>query len=166
MKVRNFIVSFSLLFSCMLTSVEAKAEVDPKLKALGAMAAYGTVGGALLGTASLAFGTKGRSVAIGASLGLYAGLLFGGYVVITHAVKKSRFRQGGDYYPSSPLNSPYENAPPAEPEGNLYPYQNEQSSMWEQYRDLEESSKSVKVALNKKNHPSDTIGFQLINYQF
>ena len=67
------------------------------------MALYGTVGGALLGTASLAFGTSGRSIAKGASLGLYAGLLFGGYVVVSHAMNKKKAEAPAppqqDYYP-------------------------------------------------------------------
>ena len=67
------------------------------------MALYGTVGGALLGTASLAFGTSGRSIAKGASLGLYSGLLFGGYVVVSHAMNKRKAEQ------------------PQQPEQNYYP---------------------------------------------
>lgn len=85
----------------------ANAEIDPRMKALGTMAAYGTVGGALLGTASLAFGTSGRSVAQGASLGLYAGILFGSYVVLSHYTKTRPSKSSGDYYPEAPP-SPYE----------------------------------------------------------
>ena len=55
------------------------------------MAGYGVVGGALLGTASLAFGSGGRSIAKGASLGLYAGLIFGGYVILSYEMKKRGF---------------------------------------------------------------------------
>lgn len=86
------------------------AEVDPKIKALGTMAGYGTVGGVLLGVASLAFGTSGRAVSQGASLGLYAGLLFGGYVVGSHALKKTDEEidaESEDYYPDTE-ESPYE----------------------------------------------------------
>lgn len=46
--------------------------------------AYGTIGGALVGAASLAFTDKPdgslNNIARGASLGLYAGILFGAYV--------------------------------------------------------------------------------------
>lgn len=62
--------------------------MDPKAKALGMIALYGTLGGALLGTASLAFGTRTRAIFQGASLGLYAGLLFGTYVVIGHSMRE------------------------------------------------------------------------------
>ncbi len=67
------------------------------------MAGYGVVGGALLGTASLAFGTGGRSIAKGASLGLYAGLIFGGYVLFNYEMKKRGYNQETkeNYYPES-----------------------------------------------------------------
>lgn len=104
--------SFALICSLIsFAPCKAYGELDPRLKALGTMALYGTVGGVLLGTASLAFGTSGRSVAKGASLGLYAGLVFGSYVVITHAMKKRGQGQAPvpdqDYYPNS--GGPYEN---------------------------------------------------------
>ncbi len=72
------------------------------------MAGYGVVGGALLGTATLAFGAGGRSIAKGASIGLYAGLLFGGYIIFNYEMKKRGFgeEQKEDYYPDS--SSPYE----------------------------------------------------------
>jgi hypothetical protein len=88
---------------------QAQAQIDPRAKAMATMALYGTVGGALLGTASLAFGTKGRSVAIGASLGLYAGLIFGSYVVVSHMIKTERLKNPQpqeNYYPN--VTSPYE----------------------------------------------------------
>ena len=50
------------------------------------MAVYGTMSGMIIGAASLAFVsrplTKLRSIAIGASLGLYVGLLLGGLVLL------------------------------------------------------------------------------------
>ncbi len=85
------------------------------MKALGSMALYGTVGGLLLGTASLAFGTDPRSIAKGASLGLYAGLIFGGYVVVSHMMKQKRLKQpppavpygGAPVDPMAPMYEPY-----------------------------------------------------------
>lgn len=96
-----------------LTTTSGHANLDPRVKALGTMALYGTAGGALLGTASLAFGTSGRSVAKGASLGLYAGIIFGSYVVISHAVKQRRINNPDmydNYYPDS--DSSYEDEGP------------------------------------------------------
>lgn len=92
-------------------SPEAKA-IEPKVKAVLTMAAYGTVGGALLGAASLAFDTGGRSVAIGASLGLYAGIIFGSFIVVSHKMKKYREQNPvpkDNYYPGTDGQSPYEN---------------------------------------------------------
>jgi hypothetical protein len=91
------ILSISLFFAA-----ESYA-IDSKLRVVGTMAGYGVVGGALLGTASLAFGTNGRSIAKGASLGLYAGLLFGGYIVLGYEMKKRGFGVDSkeDYYPDS-----------------------------------------------------------------
>lgn len=162
MKIRQIILPIVLSLTFLFTSSPAKAEVDPKLKALGAMAAYGTVGGALLGTASLAFGTKGRSVAIGASLGLYAGLIFGGYVVMTHALKRKGYQPGEGYYPDAPpAVNPYE----SDPQGynqNI----NDQSMIINNIKENEDYSSSVKVALNKQDHSDQAFGFQLLNIQF
>jgi len=95
-------LTFTLLFS------SSAFALDPKLKILGSMAGYGVVGGALLGAASMAFGTNGRAIAKGASLGLYGGLLFGGYVILSYEMKKRGYNEQPreDYYPDS--RSPYE----------------------------------------------------------
>lgn len=63
---------------------------------------YGTAGGALLGAASMAFGTSTRAVAQGASLGLYAGIIFGTYVLVSHHNKRY-----GSY---EDANSPYQDS--------------------------------------------------------
>lgn len=95
-------VSFTLLFSSL-----SHAAMDPKLKMVATMAGYGVVGGALLGTAALAFGAGGRSIAKGASLGLYAGILFGGYIIVNYEMKKRGFgTEDKDYYPEE--SGPYE----------------------------------------------------------
>ncbi len=100
--LKIFILSFTILISSNAYSA------DPRLKVVATMAGYGVVGGALLGTASLAFGANGRSIAKGASLGLYAGLLFGAYVVTSYELKKRGYgnESRDDYYPDS--SSPYE----------------------------------------------------------
>lgn len=85
--MKKGLISFCLIFSFFLLIPNAQAEVGPRAKIMGMMAIYGTTGGALLGVASLAFGTEGRSIAKGASLGLYAGLLFGSYVIISHQLR-------------------------------------------------------------------------------
>ena len=58
--------------------------LPPKAKAFLMVSAYGAGSGAILGLASMAFGTSSRAIAQGASLGLYTGLIFGTYIIISH----------------------------------------------------------------------------------
>ena len=98
-----------VLLSAFLLATPVRA-LDPKVKIMGTMAIYGTAGGALLGLATLAFDGEGRNVAKGASLGLYAGLLFGSYVIISHIAKRNNWggaETSNDYYGAP---SPYEDA--------------------------------------------------------
>jgi hypothetical protein len=103
------IITLSVICITLLVSSVSHAAMDPKLKMVGTMAGYGVVGGALLGTASMAFGSGGRSIAKGASLGLYAGIIFGGYIIFNYEMKKRGYGSGTteDYYPES--SGPYEN---------------------------------------------------------
>lgn len=75
--------------------------MDPKLKIVAESAGYGVVSGTLLGAATLAFGGGGRNIAKGASIGLYAGLVFGAYVITSYEMKKRGWGQETDteYYP-------------------------------------------------------------------
>ena len=105
--MKKLIISTFVCFTLLFSSV-SHASVDPKLKMVVTMASYGVVGGALLGTASLAFGSGGRSIAKGASLGLYAGIIFGSYIILNYEMKKRGYgvESKGDYYPES--SGPYE----------------------------------------------------------
>jgi hypothetical protein len=84
----------------------AQAEVPVKAKAFMTIVGYGTASGAILGLASMAFGQSSRAVAQGASLGLYAGILFGTYVLVSHHNKRygsyddnsSPYQQSNDIY--------------------------------------------------------------------
>jgi hypothetical protein len=71
-------------FVTLITPYNKAQALDPKGKAFMIICTYGTVGGALLGFASMAFGTNSRAIAQGASLGLYAGIGFGAYVITSH----------------------------------------------------------------------------------
>ena len=71
--------------------------MNPSAKAMIAVSAYGATGGALLGFASMAFGAPSRTIAKGAALGLYAGILFGAYILASHAY-------------ATPMETPYEDA--------------------------------------------------------
>lgn len=96
------LLSVLLLTSiCLLSTPEARAEMDPRVKMMLTMSGYGVVGGALLGTATLAFDGKARNIAKGASFGLYAGILLGGYILVTYEMKKAGIGLDRDYYPSS-----------------------------------------------------------------
>lgn len=105
-RMKNILMSLFLIFAVCFN--QPASAMDSKLGVITTMAGYGVVGGALLGTATLAFGSSSRSIAKGASLGLYAGLIFGGYVILSYEMKKRGY--GGDpkedYYPDS--SSPYE----------------------------------------------------------
>lgn len=90
------VVMFTL---AIVNPQKARAEIPVKAKAFLTIAGYGTAGGAILGAASMAFGTSSRAIAQGASLGLYAGILFGTYILVSHHNKRY-----GNYEDSS---SPY-----------------------------------------------------------
>lgn len=79
------VVLFTLTF---VAPREARAEMPVKAKAFLTIVGYGTAGGAILGAASTAFGTSTRAIAQGASLGLYAGIIFGTYVLVSHHNKR------------------------------------------------------------------------------
>ena len=106
--MKKIIISTVVCFTLLFSSVSEGATLDPKLKMMATMAGYGVVGGALLGTATMAFGSNGRAIAKGASLGLYAGLIFGGYIIFNYEMKKRGYGQESkeNYYPDS--SSPYE----------------------------------------------------------
>lgn len=96
--MQKLVSLFVVLFILSTTIYTPKAHAIPaKAKAMILLSAYGTVGGTLLGVAGLAFGGNVRGIARGASLGLYAGLLFGSYVIIAHEYKRYKSNQ---YSPS------------------------------------------------------------------
>ncbi|MEO5668970.1 MAG: hypothetical protein ABIR96_12995 [Bdellovibrionota bacterium] len=88
---------------------------------------YGVIAGSLTGLASLAFykepSTHSRNVALGASLGLYVGILLGAYVVYVPAMKSSPPRQEAPTNSDDPinLNSQYQGSPHATPWVNWDP---------------------------------------------
>lgn len=86
---KNICTFFALLFVLSFVRPEAaRAEIPVKAKAFLTIVGYGTAGGAILGAASMAFGTNSRAIPQGASLGLYAGILFGTYVLVSHHNKR------------------------------------------------------------------------------
>lgn len=99
-KILVTIICSIFLFTAM-PKPSAQAQIPPKAKAFMVVTGYGTVGGALLGFASMAFGTNSRAIAQGASLGLYAGIIFGTYVLVSH--NRSMYPDEYDYPPTEPV---------------------------------------------------------------
>jgi hypothetical protein len=91
-------ITASLVMLPQTAQAQAQSGIPPRAKAFLLVSGYGAAGGAMLGLASMAFGTSSRAVAQGASLGLYAGLLFGTYVLVSHAQRQNR----GSYDNSTP----------------------------------------------------------------
>jgi len=98
-------VFLALMFSFVLITPTHAVTLERSFKTFGTSALWGTLGGALLGVASMAFGMDGSTVAKGASLGLYAGLLYGGYLIVDYSMDgpspdiKGRYQSpgGGGY---------------------------------------------------------------------
>jgi hypothetical protein len=88
-----------LVISMLSFTTNAFAQMPPKARTFLSVCGYGAGGGALLGFASMAFGTNTRAIPIGASLGLYAGIIFGGYVLLSH-----KQGQAGSYDRPSPYS--------------------------------------------------------------
>lgn len=105
-KFLSWIPGFFLIAAITVVPVSARAQatssggLPPKAKAFLMVSAYGAAGGALLGLASMAFGTSSRAVSQGASLGLYAGILFGTYVIVSHNNRNAK----PSYDNSTPYN--------------------------------------------------------------
>jgi hypothetical protein len=91
-----------ILCSFIVFPRRAQAEMPVKARAFLTIVGYGAGGGALLGIASMAFGNSTRAVAQGASLGLYAGILFGTYVLVSHHQKQmGNYEDNGSPYQES-----------------------------------------------------------------
>lgn len=79
--------------------------IDKRLKLAMKTGGYGAAAGAVIGAATIALGYGGyRNILMGASSGLYAGLLFAAYIIATP--NESEFRPGQNpYRPRKPINS-------------------------------------------------------------
>ena len=173
LKIKTTIIILIAALS-FISATEKTYAMDARAKALGSMALYGTVGGALLGAASLAFGTSGRAVAQGASLGLYGGIIFGSYVLISHSMKRSRYNspssqpEQNNYYPEDG-NTPYNEAAPSNGAGSdddSWSFYNRMDQMKEYSSDFGLDMKSLDK-LQKNSGPNRPVFFMnLLNYQF
>jgi hypothetical protein len=98
LRVSRF-ASLTIALALMFSSPQLKAqEARPSgaLQAFMLTTTYGVIAGSLTGLASLAFyenpGNHTRNIAMGASIGLYTGLLLGAYVVYMPAIRESGSR--------------------------------------------------------------------------
>lgn len=80
---KSFLVA-ALVSLSMLVGIPTRVQADP-MRDFVVSASYGVIAGTLVGAATLAFSDKPgdnlNKVARGASLGLYAGILLGAYIV-------------------------------------------------------------------------------------
>lgn len=90
---------------------QQKAQPSGALQAFMLTTTYGVIAGTLTGLASLAFyenpGERTRNVAIGASLGLYMGILLGAYVVYVPALMQGSpddDKEEEDVYDDDPID--------------------------------------------------------------
>lgn len=134
--LKNLNYTFLLLFFFLIAVfkpapglAQQNSGMDPKTKAFLIVCGYGTVGGGLLGLASMAFGAKSKAIAQGASLGLYSGILFGAYILMTH----------DDPYGSSvedqsaPFDQPYNPYVPDDSSSMNHRFINQNSSELQKY---------------------------------
>ena len=167
-------VSYSLsmrkVFAVVLISMTIMAPIqrahalDPKSKAFAIICGYGTIGGALLGFASMAFGSNSRAIAQGASLGLYSGIIFGSYIIASHRTAS----QGGGYEENSYAPPAPDAYPPTDSFGQPVPQQEEPGGFFDgpqRYHQLQgETYRSFKT--KKRRFSSPPIYLNLVNYNF
>ncbi len=114
--MKSLFMVFLIVVMSAFTNLQKTYAMDPKMKVMLESSGYGAAGGALLGTATLAFDGEARNIFKGASLGLYAGILFGAYVLTSYEMKKRGWgeEETEEYYPDE---GPYEN----QPQGHYFP---------------------------------------------
>lgn len=158
--MKKLLSSFLIICLFIVFSPRSEAQMDPKVKTVAVMSAYGTVGGALLGLASLAFRSSPRAIPVGASLGLYAGLLFGSYVVVTHEMKKRGMYQEENYYPEAPT-TPYDNGG-SEPT----PYEKNDDGAYRWDPIMLQNEYAWKDSRFRSQYQNESFSVSLFSYQF
>lgn len=130
----NKIICLCLLVSLLFPLAQKSAMADSetlnvagkKAKVVGKAAIYGASGGLVVGLASQVFKKKAKNIFVFGSLGLYAGILLGVYVISTHSGPApydgpDTYEDYGDFSRSfkAPISSGMlaQNADPFEKEG-------------------------------------------------
>lgn len=172
--MKKIILILCICFTLIIPTQSAHA-IDPKAKAFMVVCAYGTVGGALLGFASLSFGSNPRAIAQGASLGLYAGIIFGAYVLTSYNQKQSsngydNQPEDNGFYPTQP--DPYYGNPagpsPVDSGGAVpapAPADNN-GGFFGSGRVMEINEQSYRILNNKKERITPPVYINLLNMTF
>ena len=127
------LITIGLIAAALFTSFARPAHaLDKRLKLTFKTAAYGAGAGLVIGAGTAALGMGGiKNAFMGASAGMYAGILFAGYLIFTHESPKERAmqRSRNPYGPRRPIDGddwrdmdeeeyqnflPPEEAPPSE----------------------------------------------------
>ncbi len=161
--MRKFAITFlALVFTLtFLAPKNAQAEIPAKARVFLTAVGYGTASGAILGASSMAFGNSTRAVAQGASLGLYAGILFGTYVIVSH-----NQRRQGKYEDNA--DSPYQDT--RDIYGDEYNSEDGGASEGDESRggffDRIQTMQVKFQSQNKRGGQMPPLYLNLINYQF
>lgn len=150
MRFQNLIKVFVIVLGISLTNLKDAKAMDPRAEVMLSVTGYGIAAGTLLGIASLAFDTEVRAIAVGASLGLYAGILFGSYIVLSHHYKKNN--PDTDLYPEG---------------DGLYQLQGgEEQYYWEDLRIQKIKSDLEPKGFNARRKPDVPLYINFLNYAF
>lgn len=163
--------SLSLFLALFITLAvikpqSARAEIPVKAKAFLTIAGYGAAGGALLGLATMAFGNSSRAVAQGASLGLYAGLIFGTYVLVSHHNKQvGSYDDQGPYQESNDIYSDEYNS---EEGGSDRDDRSKRGGFFDRFQVMQEHmyNQSFTIQADKKKSNMPPIQMNILQYNF
>ena len=158
--MRKFSIILLTLSFINFSTIEKSHAMSARIKALITMPAYGAGGGALLGFASMAFGAKPKAIAQGASLGLYAGLIFATYILVSYKYRNSV--PAGSYPDDAP--SPYadEGDPYSNEGGGDDPYADDAPQLWEP---VEDNRLELKFG-RPRSFTNPTFHMNLVNLEF
>lgn len=95
--VLALLIKCFLIVSFVSPNEAYSQQIPPKVQVFLTVCGYGAVGGALLGFATMAFDSSSIAIAQGASLGLYTGILFGTYVLLTYQGESGFAPENGTY---------------------------------------------------------------------
>lgn len=131
---------WGMALMCLLAfSQPAHAAIDKRLKLVFKTAGYGAAAGLVIGAGTMVMGMGNyRNMLMGASAGLYAGILLGAYIIVTANEPEPGARRNmnlpqkpvgpNDWEEVSPEDLPPENKPPSD--GTFLPKLPERNELW------------------------------------